>query len=135
MLKTLHLLIATLILGTQVINYCLIPLSQKHGNGDMTVKIAIIIDTIIVALLLAMFISGTVIVPLYHWNYHTPWIKAAYIFLTITTALWIANIFLKKSFLNKKPQYFLFHVINISLIILLIVIMNDAITKNTWIVS
>lgn len=132
MLKTLHLLLATLLLGAEIFNYLLICITKDQENLSATLKISIKIDWVIIFLLALMFLSGTIIVPIYHWNYQTPWIIAAYIFLSLAIALWITNIYLKKLQLRQRSHPVLFHSCNIGIILTLIVIIKDAVTKQTW---
>lgn len=134
MLKAFHLLLATLLLGIQIFNYLLVSLTKNQSVAQVTLRTACKIDTAIVALMIVVFISGTLIVPIYHWNYQTPWISAAYLFLTITTLLWVTNIYLKKRWINGKKHIKLFHICNIFIIVLLLIIIKDAVTKKTWLI-
>lgn len=145
MLKTIHLLLGTLLTGIAICSYLLICYTKNRSDKATIIKISIKTDQTMLIALILLFLSGTLIVPVYHWNYHTPWIIAAYTLLSGISVLWVANIYLKKMYLKSSQTHsdsqknlmifkhqVLFHACNLLMIAMLVLIIKDAVTKQTW---
>ncbi len=137
MYKAIHLLLATLLLGVHVFNTLLIRGTYRTHHQeliDRTLKMSLSMDKIIISVFAIVFISGSLIVPTYHWHYDTPWISAAYLLLTCTGILWAINAWLKHQALQTKQlKRYWFYAISITIFITLSLVIKDAVTKHTWI--
>ena len=137
MYKAIHLLLATLLLGVHVFNTLLIrgTAHTRHPELiDRTLKMSLSMDKIIISFFVIVFMSGTLIVPTYHWHYDTPWISAAYLLLTCTGILWAINAWLKyRALQTEQLNRHWFYAISIAIFITLSLVIKDAVTKHTWI--
>lgn len=137
MYKAIHLLAATLLLGIHIFNTLLINKACIVGHYGMlqhTLKATLRMDKFIIGFFGMVLLTGSIIVPIYHWEYSTPWISAAYLLLTLVAILWAINASLKSRAL--KGQHFRrawFLGFSGVILIALLLIMRDAVTKNTWI--
>lgn len=133
MYKCIHLLFATSLLGITILNYLLVIL---HKPGDILVlKKSLGIDYGVTAVIIILLLTGTRLVPEYHWSYHTPWIVAAYSLLLTFSVLWGISLWYKQRLKNNNsyaPLPLWFHGCQVLSIIILIVIAKDAVTKHTW---
>ena len=135
MYKCLHLIFATFLLGTAVFNYLFLVTIGRANNPTLrqqALTTSLTIDKVIVAILSCLFISGTIISPIYHWPFNTPWIEAAYLLLSCTTALWFLQAWLKHRALTKNKASWWYHALTVLIVACLIVIIKDAVTKQTW---
>lgn len=136
MFKALHLFFATLLLGINLISYfLLIHQRQNPTLSTLTLKVNLTIDRILLFVIGIVFISGTLLVPKYHLSFHTSWINAAYLFLSLATLLWLANYFIKRSIFlygRSKLKSVSFHSVTLLIALLLILIIKDAVMQQTW---
>jgi hypothetical protein len=123
-LKFIHLLITLSLLGSTF--FCLILVSfPTHPEQTILIKR---FNRIILWLLSFAIVTGTLLIYPKHFTFHTPWIKAAYVFVFLCGGLLsMLMVFRKKYSLRwfSLMSYLL-------LIILLIAIIHDAVTKTTF---
>jgi hypothetical protein len=122
LIKFIHIISALSLLGITM--YCLVFIIKTK-----TIPLPLIHKRLLYISLLAM-LTGTLLIYPKHFSFATPWIQAAYI-LVICYASIIA-------LFNRYRDAFLFKyqgIISISylmLIVLLIVVIHDAVTKSTF---
>lgn len=137
MVKTIHLLFATLLLGVHIFNSLLIHYTQRGKNTEAllsTLKATLSLDKGILCFFIILFVTGTFSISTYHWDYDTPWIRAAYLFLFISGILWGGHAWLKVKTLKGKPfPQKTLYITQFIILGLLLLIIKDAITKHTWI--
>lgn len=81
-------------------------------------------------------LAGTLLVPMRHYSYQTPWIEAAYILLVVCGLLLRVCLFLKQKIIasadNPTGLKFLFVSLSIITMILLFFVIHDAVFKATF---
>ncbi|OGO91610.1 MAG: hypothetical protein A3F10_07390 [Coxiella sp. RIFCSPHIGHO2_12_FULL_42_15] len=134
MVKTLHLLLATLLLGIHIFNTLLI-YHTRHSEMQLSaLKATLQLDKWVIGFFILLLATGTLIVPTYHWHYDTPWISAAYRSLLLTALLWGSGAWLKSQRLKGKPlRHTLLNSISLAIFLFLLLTVKDAVTKHPWI--
>lgn len=120
-LKCIHLLLTLSLLGSTF--FCLILISLKNRSEIITR-----LNRIILWLLILTLLTGTLLIYPKHFTFHTPWIKAAYLLVFLSGTLLSLLIILRKKRVSNWYMgigYFL-------LILMLIGIIHDAVTKTTF---
>lgn len=117
-LKFIHVLLALGLLGS--VCYCLITL-----RANPTI---VRLNNYFLWLLLPVVITGTLLVYPSHFTFHTPWIQAAYFLVLIFFVVMSALILLRAKIQSKMW----WQVIYLGLMILLMVVVHDAVTKSTF---
>lgn len=121
-LKFIHVLLILSLLGSAI--YCLILVSVKKSDHITR------LNKIILALGFFAALTGTLLVIPKHFTFHTPWIEAAYILIGIFCFGILFLAFLKmKGILNHRWLWLLLYGV---LVIILIGIIHDAVTKTTF---
>lgn len=130
LLKFLHVLIALSLIGLAV--YCIVLTSSRkyaianvhHHNKILRAHRAMLL------IIVFALVSGTLMVYPRNFNFHTPWIRAAYLFSAIVIAGMLTMTFLKKKFSTPKRSVWL--VFYFVLLVILMTIVHDAMTKTTF---
>lgn len=117
-IKFIHLLFALGLLGLVMRNAILTgPKRQEYR-----------FEKIMLVLALCALLTGTLLVYPKNFTFHTPWIQAAYTLVSIFCLIIFGNISFKKN--NLHPHW----IMNVSyslLMILLVFVVHDAVTKTT----
>lgn len=119
LIKFIHVLLALSLLG--LTGYCL-----TITNAHQTKKFIFLNNKLIIISVFAL-ITGTLLVYPKHFTFHTPWIQAAYILLLF----YILTIKLCMLFFKKITYPSMWRFIYTVLIMILIIIIHDAVTKKT----
>jgi len=121
LLKFIHVLLAISLLGIAI--FCFAVMSFKKSDTTQWNKLLILLS-------LFALLTGTLLVLPKHFTFQTPWIQAAYILVMAFGLIVSLTILLKKKF--SIQQRWIWVGIYSSLVILLIVIIHDAVTKSTF---
>ncbi len=113
-LKFIHVLTALALLGSTL--YCLFTLSSQTSRR---------LNYLLLLTLFALM-TGTLIVYPFHFTFHTPWIKAAYV-LILLFSLGLLGLKLSSNRRLSTQRGFA-----ILLISLLLMIIHDAVTRSTF---
>lgn len=127
-LKFIHLLLTLGLIGSALTCLALIgskQFSSVHFDSQNTITR---LNKMMLLLALLVMLTGTFLVHPKHFTFHTPWIQAAYV-LVLIFSLAIASLILFKKNLKQK---WLWRVTYLCLIIVLIGIIHDAVTKTTF---
>jgi len=130
-LKFLHLIITLGLLGSAM--YCLILVGSKKivtASFNQQHSIARANKLMLVLVFLAA-ITGTFLVYPKHFTFHTPWIQAAYVLVILFSLILVALLFFK----TKYTSRWIGQSVYLLLIVLLICIVHDAVTKTTFLLS
>ena len=123
-IKFIHLVCVLGLLGSVAYCFTLIGSKKFTRNHPRLFKT-------ILYLSLTLLITGTILVYPKHFSFHTPWIKAAYIFLlTFCLGIIFVNQHVVKNGAISKST--LIKCTYAMLTIILLCIMHDAITKSTF---
>lgn len=76
-------------------------------------------------------LTGTLLVPLRHYTFHTPWIQAAFVLLSVFLLLVILFV-PRKNQSQKIPSRSRWLGLGVVLGMILVVIIHDAVTKTTF---
>ena len=128
--KFLHMLCVLGLFGATL--YCLLQTGSKKlalANTRLQEKITRM-NQLLLGLGSLALLSGTLLVYPKHFTFHTPWIQAAYV-LVIVFGLGIAALLIlrKKMVAHRRLQ----RVAYLALIVILIAITHDAVTKTTFV--
>lgn len=127
-LKFIHLLLTLSLLGSSL--FCLILISFRKSapahppQNDMINRV----NRTMLWLLAFSLITGTLLVYPKHFTFHTPWIQAAYLLVFLVGLLVSGLIFLRK----KNQWAWVSRGIYLILIVLLIGVIHDAVSKTTF---
>ncbi len=121
-LKFIHLILTLSLLGSTM---CCLFLAgfQKTSLTALTP-----LNRAILWLLVFTALTGTLLVYPKHFTFHTPWIQAAYILVFLSGALVSLLLALRR----KNPWRWIGKVSYVFLLILLIVVIHDAVSKTTF---
>jgi hypothetical protein len=86
-------------------------------------------DNVMIGLALLAMMTGTLLVYPKHFTFHTPWIQAAYLLVTLFCVAVIGLIYLKKQHVSRL---WLINLSYFALAILLLLVIHDAVTKTTF---
>ena len=122
-LKFFHLILALGILGLAITCFCMLTVVKEYNH-----RLFIRFNTLIISLSLLAMLTGTFLVYPKHFNFHTPWIVAAYTLLGVFIAgvgflIWVAR---------KRFARWIWQLVYLVLIIMLVLIVHDAVTKTTF---
>jgi len=123
-LKFIHLLLTLSLLGSTIFCLMLTSFKTHFPQNDMISRM----NRIMLWLLAFSLITGTLLVYPKHFTFHTPWIEAAYLLIFLAGLLVSGLIFLRK----KNQWAWVLRGIYLILIILLIGVIHDAVTKTTF---
>lgn len=132
MLKTIHVLLATFLFGTQMLYYVLLCMADRQPHASHPSEILtqnIRINIVLVALLIGAALSGTALVTPYGWTFQTPWIRGAYILILFYVILWLISIRLTYA---RQTLSIGLHTCYVLMLFILMMIIKDAVTKQTW---
>lgn len=125
-IKFIHLLLTLGLLGSTV--FCIVLIGTKKLTSSRFYQSCKII--LLLALLVAF--TGTLLVHPRHFTFHTPWIQAAYLLIIsfIISILLLMHVRKKQVEINHWPWQLAY----CGLVILLITIIHDAVTKTTFLI-
>lgn len=123
LLKFLHLLFALGLIIALI--YCVFFLSRKDY---LTARLH---RPMIYLSVLAM-LTGTFLVYPKQFTFHTPWIQAAYFFVLL---LWVGLAFISYFKRKNNTPVWVLRLIYASLLLILIIVTHDAVTKTTFLIS
>jgi len=119
-IKFAHILLALSLLG--LTTYCLSLTNAKHRT-----ELVFINKNLLIIGFFAL-LTGSLLVYPKHFNFHTPWIQAAYLLLII----YGITIGLCIKFSKKIAQTWIGRCIYLTLIAILMIIIHDAVMKDTF---
>lgn len=138
LIKGIHLISATLFYGWMLFSCLLFLLAQRTKANALQQKLlgfTLRGDLLLLILTALAVTTGSLLVPLKHYSFSTPWIIAAYFFVMITVVLLAINFSLKCKWyregrLNTKLTliYYLFMLV---CIVIIAMIAHDAVSKHT----
>lgn len=133
-IKFIHLLLTLGLLGSA--SYCLTLIGSKTTSIHNFIRL----NQIMLLLCILAMLTGTFLVIPKQFTFHTPWIQAAYLLLLVVGLGIFSIVLLKKKRLPKKTTMELprtdcivWRLAYFVLILLLIGIIHDAVTKTTFI--
>ncbi len=121
--KFLHVLFAVGLLSTAIFCFILF-LFRKYAEHQALI---LRLNKMMLILAVLALITGTFLVHP-QFTFHTPWIQAAYIFVTLFSLIVLGLIFFRKKIVASGLSVFIYFL----LIIILIVIVHDAVTKSIF---
>lgn len=139
--KFIHLLFAVSFLGLQIASYYYITTSRNSGSVPLlqyTLKLTLMIDVLLLAVIASIYGTCAYLVSTNPEVFSgTPWVVAACVLLTVVTVCFCTNMLIKyKNFKSINQNLFkygaLMHVNYIAIILLLILIIRDAVTRSTF---
>jgi uncharacterized membrane protein SirB2 len=119
-IKFAHILFALSLLGLTA--YCLSLTNTKHQT-----RLVFFNKNLLIISVLAL-LTGSLLVYPKHFTFHTPWIQAAYLLIIIYGIM--LGLFIV--FSKKIAQAWIWRCFYITLIVILILIIHDAVTKHTF---
>lgn len=123
LLKFLHLLFA---LGLLIaLLYCVFFLSRKDYLTTRLHRPMVYLSVLAV-------LTGTLLVYPKQFTFHTPWIQAAYFFALL---LWVGLAFISYFKRKNDVSVRVLRLIYASLLVILIIVTHDAVTKTTFLIS
>lgn len=120
MIKFFHILIALSLTGTVIYS-----LTVTKGSSSQKTLHRLNITLLILCPL--AILTGTFLV-LHHYTFHVAWIQAAYFLISVFALITILFIVFKEKITKKWVQRLIYSI----LLILLIMITHDAVTKDTF---
>lgn len=139
LLKFIHLCLGTFLLGGSLVSGIFVYRAYRSGNNERfktALRYSLIWDGVFYFVLLNVALTGTLLVPHTSFNYHTPWIDAAYLFIGVLLVLWLSASYIKYRNLRfTTPQFsgrWVFILIQLSIALILIFIIHDAVLKQTF---
>lgn len=136
-LKFIHILIGLTMFGFIIACYFYFLLNKSNFEATQNVlRCSLMIDSVILVFIFILFMTGTKLVLNNHLSFIVPWVHMAYTLLGLVTFCWFVLVVVKIiNFLRKHRQIFygkrIFHTGNIVIIILMVMIIHDAVTKMT----
>ena len=127
-LKFFHILLTLGLIGSTF--YCLLLITNKKFFSAPLAKTTITLtqlNKIILTLLFFAVLTGTFLVYPKNFTFHTPWIQAAYLFVFIF-GVGIFSLIIQR---NKLTKVLLWRATYLFLILILIGITHDAVTKSS----
>ena len=121
LLKFIHIILALGLVGTAI--YCVVAVGLKKSHT--------LLKQVLLLLAFLALLTGSLLVLPKHYSFTTPWIQAAYalvmVFALLVTSLLVWN---KKRGIHHRGWWIMGYVF---LIVLLVMIIHDAVTKSTFI--
>jgi hypothetical protein len=134
--KVIHVTLAVTFFGFVLLGYLITVRKQSHPQLTLsTNQLLPFIDSIIFSFLLLSVFWGTVLVYPKHFTFHTPWVVAAYLLSATFFAVYGLIIVLRKKICHQAHSKFtklLLHLLYALIFIMLIFIIHDAVTKQTY---
>lgn len=145
MLKFIHLFMATSLVGLFSFRYLWLTMAMRNHERMLTLSVlraSFYFDVAFCGLILMLFFTGSLLTPLFHYTYQTPWIHAAFQLLTLVFIIdaillflnWRSYYRIKSERLIDVPSKIIFHLLSIITIALLLIIIHDAVTKTAYVV-
>ena len=129
-LKFIHLLLTLGLLGSAVCCLLLAGL-QKFSAYSIQTNLLTTLNRTMLWLLVFAAVTGTLLVYPKHFTFHTPWIQAAYLLVFLCGTL--ISLLLA---LREKRQWASFSPVSyLCLLVLLIMVVHDAVSKTTFLIS
>lgn len=140
--KFIHVLLGITLLGSLTIFYIFINSAiRQHDNVALkyTTQFSLYMDLLIVLIFVVLFLTGTFLVYQKYFSFSIPWIRAAYFLLALTVICWMTSFIIRfnnyKKLCNNNFEQFqykrLFHSCHWLIILFIIFIVHDAVTKST----
>lgn len=127
-IKFIHVLVSVTFFGALIGSYFYVSSKSDERMREFILKNAIRIDLFVfVPSMVIAAITGTFLVVGKYYTFTTPWIVAAYTFLTVVFFLLLVSVRQKK----RRELNKIFHAANILMILILAVIVHDAVMKHT----
>ncbi len=138
-IKFLHLICGTTLLGITIASFFYISNSIKKKNPELiryALRASFFGDGIFLICLSIQLITSNLLTGLLNFSMAIPWIFVAYHAFGLLIILWIINFIIKYFYLSKLSNFSAslksFYVINIFMITVFIIIIHDAVMQNTW---
>ncbi len=136
-IKTIHLLLAISLIGLVATSSFFLYRSQQQGIALL--QLSNRCDRLLLSLIFIAGLTGSLLVLPRHYTFHTPWINAAFIFLTIAFALLsYASYSKSKNTRNKCIKhngrikfYYGYQFMYFIILVILVCITHDAVMKQT----
>lgn len=137
--KFFHLICGTSFLGITIASFFYTARSiHKNDRAliDYSLRASYFGDGIIFICAVIQFVTANQLVTAGHFTLDVSWIFVAYHAFTILILFWIANFLIKYFYFSrmKIPSVALnsFYLINLTMILIFILIIHDAVTQSTW---
>lgn len=137
--KFFHLICGTSFFGITIAAFYYIARSIRKGDQHLieySLKASYFGDGIILFITVIQLYTAEKLVSSGHFTLAIPWIFIAYLALSVTILLWLLNLSIKYYYLSKNviAPFALksFYLINITMILIFIIIIHDAVTQSTW---
>lgn len=127
LIKFIHLLLTVSILGLVIYCFILLCSNSFRKKSDARRQNIIQINKLLLIAVFFAVLTGTLLVYPKHFTFHTPWIQAAYFLVSVFVLMIVMLIFFRK----KQKIQLLWGLIYFMLILLLVGIIHDAVTKTT----
>ncbi|HSW68838.1 MAG TPA: hypothetical protein VLI69_01600 [Gammaproteobacteria bacterium] len=126
-LKCIHLILTLGLLGSTFV--CLILVSfRKSAFLNLQDDTITLLNQIMLWLLVFAILTGTLLIYPKHFTFHTPWVQAAYLFVFLSGMLLSILIVFRK----KRRWRWIWGMSYGLLIIMLVCVVHDAITKTSF---
>jgi hypothetical protein len=124
LIKFFHLVFALSLLGSVI--FCF---GALYTRSTLTFFSRLNKSMLILAPL--AMITGSLLVYPKHFTFHTPWIQAAYALVTV----FCVSIFMLSFFKNIINKRWMLQMVYLGLIVILVLVVHDAVTKTTFLFS
>jgi len=142
-IKFLHVLLGVSSLGLIAFSYVNLAYHSHRQQVQLlrhSLNNSLFLDVPLFFILISQFISGYYLVILQQRLFSTPWIKIAFMALAVVFMLWLLLVVVKSIHLNRLKKalterfYYrwFYHLAYLSIILLMIVIIHDAVMKSTY---
>lgn len=136
----IHILCGVTFLGVLVASFFYIANSIRSKSSALihyAIRASFFGDAIIFPMVVAQFVTGTLMVTQHQLSFQTPWIIVAYHFFGLVSICWFLLVLIKyKNIKRDCDRYFkyqkIFYTLNILVLILFVLIIHDAVTQSTW---
>ena len=136
-LKFFHILVGITMLGFVVGYYFYFNFTKNNLFARQRIlRLSLLMDCFILFFIITLFITGTYLAISHHLLFSIPWVHMAYLLMTLVMGCWLILVFVKiinyHSLRKGKQTFYLnrvFHTCHILIIVLMIVIIHDAVTK------
>lgn len=138
-IKFFHLICGISFFGITIASFFYI--ARSIYNADQTlvnysIKASYFGDLIILLCIIIQTITSTSLVAAGHYTLQIPWIFVAYHAFGILVLLWLMLLVMKRFQLSKtlSTNYAIkfYYLINVTMLLIFIVIIHDAVTQSTW---
>lgn len=139
MLKFIHVLIGVTMLGFIVAYYFYFTISKNDNRHRQKIlRLSLLMDVVIFPFIILLFITGTHLMLNNHLTPAVPWVHMAFTLLGLVTFCWliVAVVKIINYFTRRKGQLAfygnrIFHTCHILMIVLIVLIIHDAVSKST----